>query len=130
MKLFTYILVMAYLFALLDWKVIQATRFTHPELKDWMHAHERTYANILRPLQWVLCTPAVALQPIFHDAFIRVEATGEQQQAISHAPRMGWNGFYKPVLRGQSYVFVSWFSWFVYYLVPSVVWWLLVRRFF
>ena len=130
MKLFAYILICSWLFALLDWKVLHVTRWTHPEYKDWMHAHERTYANITRPMELILCTPCMALKPLFHMALMGVEASKEEQENITHAPLPTWSGFYHIVDRKTSYTFVSWAAWFGYWLAPSVIWWLLVRRLF
>ena len=127
-KLVLYLLVMTWLFSLLDWKVIQTTRLNRPEWTDWMHAHERQYAFVTRGLELALCAPCLAFKPILSDALMRVEASREQQAAITHAPRPDWLGFYHLVKRGDSWTFVSWLSWFLYWLPVSVVWWLLWRR--
>ena len=129
-NLLVYILLCSWAFAFLDWKVIQLTRFTRPEWKEWMHAHERAYAGVLYPLEWVLCAPALAFKPLFLDALIHVEATDSQQAAITHAPPLDWRGLYRPIVRGEPYVFISWDSWFLYHLGPSLIWWWIMKRFF
>lgn len=127
-KLATYIIVCGWLFALLDWKVIELTRLHLPELTEWMHAHEKTYALVTRILETILCTPAMALKPIFHYALMSVEAAKEQQEAITHAPRMNWQGFYLLMDRRYSWTFVSWIAWILYWTPPSILWWALVKK--
>lgn len=128
MKLGIYILVCAYLFALLDWKVIHYTRVADREWLDWMHAHETTYAAVTRTAEVLLCTPGYALKPLFAHAMMRVEASKEEQEAVTHAPYPTWAGFHHLPVRGESWTFVPWLYWFLYWLAPSVVWLLIVRR--
>jgi hypothetical protein len=130
MKLFRYILVCAFLFSFLDWKVIQFTRLQNRDWLDWMHAHEQEYGAITRAAELVLCTPALALKPIFLESMKRVEASQEEQDAITHAPLPDSQGFYHLPRRGESWTFVPWLAWFLYWLVPSVIWWMGARRFF
>lgn|SRR5574341_110285 len=125
-QLLVYVLICAYLFALLDWKVVQFTRFTRPDLMERMHAYERSYAILTRTVELVLCAPAVALKPIFYEAFLDVEASGNEQEVIVHAPKPDWRGFYVLPKRGEGYVFVSWFAWAIYWIVPSLVWLIVV----
>lgn len=120
--LLPYILLMSFLFALLDWKVIEVTRFQHPEWKEWMHSHETVYSNVIYSLEYVLCAPAMALKPIFYYAAVSTQASQEQQEAILHAPKPDWTGFYHLPVRGQSWTFVSWLDWFVYWLPQSIIW--------
>jgi len=130
MKLLSYVLLLSWLFALLDWKTVHVTRWTHPEWKDWMHANERRYANVTSIIEPVLCMPCMALKPIFYAALMGVEASQEEQDAITHAPEPTRFGFYHLVDRQTSHTFVSWLAWFGYWLVPSLIWWRFSKRFF
>lgn len=121
-KLIAYILISAFLFALLDWKTVQYTRLKNREWLDWMHAHERQYATVVRAVEAILCAPAIALKPIFYYALMSVEAAQEEQDAINHAPKPTWQGFYHLTDRRYSWTFVSWFSWFTYWLGWSAIW--------
>lgn len=129
MKMLKYIVICAWLFALLDWKVIELTRFQNREWLDWMHAHEREYAAITRTAELILCTPAMALKPLFSEAMLNVEASKEAQDAVVHAPKMSLQGFYHLPVRGQSWTFVSWTSWFSYWAAPSLIWWMMARKY-
>lgn len=128
MKMALYILVCAWLFALLDWKVVQYTRLQHPEWTDWMHGREKVYALVTRTIEHAICTPAMALKPIFYDALMAVEAAREQQEWITHAPRPSWRGFYQLTDRRYSWTYVSWWHWFLYWLPRSVIWFWAIRR--
>ena len=121
---------MAWLFALLNWKVVHLTRWIYPEWKEWMHAHERDYAAIMRTAQVVLCLPCIALEPIFFNALMRVEASAEESAALTHAPEMNMRGFYRLMRRGEAWTFISWWDWFVYWIPPSLLWWQFAKRFF
>jgi hypothetical protein len=121
-KLAVYILLCGWLFALLDWKVIQYTRLKNREWLDWIHAHEKTYALVTRTVEHVICTPAMALKPIFHDVLMSVEAAKEEQESITHATRPSWKGFYHLTDRRYSWTFVSWLHWLLYWLPLSILW--------
>jgi len=123
-----YIVFMAWLFAMLDWQVIYITRFQHPEWKEWMHAHEKQYALVTGPLEYLISMPSVPLKPIFAHAIKIASTSDEQRKAITHSPDPTWKGFYRPVIRGQPYVFVPWFAWFLKWLGPSLMWLMVVRR--
>ena len=129
MKLLLYILTCTYLFARLDWFVVHYTRTMNRAWLERTHAHERQYAALTRSVELVLCAPAMALKPIFYHSFMDVEASAEEQEAILHGPKPDWRGFYTLPVRGQSWTFVSWSAWAVYWLVPSLVWVLVARRF-
>ncbi len=129
-KLPAYIILCAYLFALLDWQVIHYTRIANRDWLDWMHAHEKQYALVTRSVEFVLCAPALALKPIFYNAILSTQASQEEQDAIQHAPRPTLVGFYHLPVRGQSWTFVLWVWWFAYWLPLSLVWWLFARRYF
>jgi hypothetical protein len=124
MKLFVYIIVCAFLFALLDWKVIQFTRLANREWLDWMHTHERQYAAITRTTEYILCAPALALKPLFYIAAVSSEASQENQDSILHAPKPNLSGFYHLPRRGESWTFVNWIWWFLYWIPISVLWWM------
>ena len=128
MKLFLYVLILSFLFGVLDWQSVHLTRWAYPDWLEWMHGHEKQYALITRPIEFVLCTPCMALKPIFYDAAMNVGASQEEQDAVTHAPRLDWNGFYHLVDRRTSWTFVPWFWWFVYWLPPSLLWWRVARR--
>lgn len=130
MKLVYYVLICAFLFALLDWKVVQYTRIANRDWLDWMHRQERAYALVTRSVEVLLCPPAVALKPLFYAAALSVEASQEQQESILHAPKPDWKGFYHLPVRGQAWTFVSWFWWFLYWLPVSLIWWFFAQRFF
>jgi hypothetical protein len=124
----TFILVCSFAFAWLDWQTVHQTRWVHPEWKDWMHGHERLYANVTRPVEFVLCTPCLALKPLFYNAAMSVSASQEEQDAITHAPKMNERGFYHLVDRRYSWTFVGWFWWFLFWLPLSVLWWSILRH--
>lgn len=84
MKLASYILVCAFVFAWIDWRVIYLTRFTHPEWKEWMHSKEWLYSLVVRPVEYILCTPALAIKEHFYLALISLEATTDEEKAITH----------------------------------------------
>jgi hypothetical protein len=128
MKLLLYILFMAWLFAMIDWQVIYLTRFKHPEWKDWMHAHEKQYALVKGTLEYIMSAPSVPLKPIFAHAIMEASTSQSQRDAIKHAPYPSWSGFYRPVVRGEPYVFVHWWAWFLKWFGWGVVWlWGVVR---
>lgn len=127
-RLAVYILLCAWLLSLLDWKVVQFTRLKNREWLDWMHEHERTYALVTRSIGYVICTPAMALKPIFYDVLMSVEAAEEEQRWITHAPRPSWRGFYHLTDRRYSWTFVSWLHWFAYWLPLSLLWWLTIGK--
>lgn len=126
--IFLWVLLCSVLFAGLDWKIIQATRFTHPEWKEWMHTHERAYSNVVVPMEYWLCTPALALKPIFTQVWISVQASEAQQKAIGHAPPPNVYGFWHPVVRGEPYVFVPWSAWLLWWLAPCAVWFYMAKK--
>jgi hypothetical protein len=136
MKLVIYITLCAFLFALLDWKVIHLTRFSHPEYKEWMHAHERTYSNIIRPLEYILCTPALAIKEHFYLALVSTEATQEEQDAILHFPYSGnpllpdGANFWVLVNREAGWKRVSFAAWYLSWLPYILIWWMFVRKHF
>jgi hypothetical protein len=130
MKLIRYILVCGFLFALLDWKVVHYTRIANRDWLDWMHAHEREYATITRTAEYILCAPALALKPIFYTSALAVEASQEEQEAVTHAPKPTWTGFYQLPVRGESWTYVSWFWWFMYWAPISLIWLAIRRRIF
>lgn len=126
-RLFVYIVLCAWLFSFLDWKVVQYTRLQNRDWLDWMHAHEKTYATVTHWTEIALCAPAIALKPIFYDVLMSVEAAKEEQDSVTHAPRPDWHGFYQLVDRRYSWTFVSWFAWFAYWLPLSLIWLIFVR---
>lgn len=128
MKLLLYVVVCAWLFALLDWKVIELTRLEDRDLLDWMHNHEREYALVTGTAEIILCTPALPLKPLFSEALMSVEASTEGQRAVTHAPRLNTSGFYHLPVRGQSWTFVSWMAWITYWTPPSLLWWMILKR--
>lgn len=130
MKLLLWIFLVAYLLARLDWAVVHYTRTVNPALLAWMHAHERQYALMTGWGGYFLGGPAMALKPVFYDALISVEASQREKDAIIHAPRLNGRGFYHLPVRGEGWTFTSWREWVVYWLVPSLAWWLGARRFF
>lgn len=128
MKLVLYIVICAWLFAFLDWQSIHLTRWQSRELLDWAHAHEQQYATVTRAAELIICTPAMSLKPIFQDIMMQVEASREEQEAITHAPTANTQGFYHLPKRGESWTFVSWASWFTYWIPPSILWWMITKR--
>lgn len=128
MKLPVYIIVCAFLFALLDWKVVHYTRIANRDWLEWMHRHEKQYAALTWTAEMVLCAPAVGLKPLFYAAALSSEASQEEQNAVLHAPKPDWRGFYRLPVRGQSWTFVSWAWWFLYWLPISLIWYLCMRR--
>lgn len=128
MKLFVYILVCAFLFSLLDWKVVHYTRIANRERLEWMHTHERAYGFVTKTVELVLCAPAFALKPLFYMAILSSEASQEEQDAVLHAPKPTLIGFHHLPVRGESWTFVPWVYWFLYWLAPSVVWFVIARR--
>ncbi len=129
-KMAGYILICAFLFSYLDWRVIHYTRTVNRDWLEWMHAHEKQYALVTRPVELLLCAPAMALKPLFYYAEVSVEASQEEQDSILHAPKPTWMGFYYLPVRGESWTFVSWIWWFLYWLPINLVWWFYARRFF
>lgn len=129
-KVLRYVVICAFLFAMLDWQLVKLTRLTHPEWKDWMHGHEKQYAAIVHTAEWLICAPAMALKPVFYYAALSVEASQEQQDAITHAPKPDLRGFYHLVRRGDSWTYVSWIWWLAYWLPISWLWWLVAKRYF
>lgn len=127
-NLLLYILIMSWVFSMIDWQVIYLTRFSHPEWKDWMHTHEKQYAAIKGTAELILSTPSIPLKPIFAHAIKMSSTSYEQRKAITHAPDPTWKGFYRPVVRGEPYVYISWLSWFLYWLGPVFFWFWLVQR--
>ena len=61
-QLAVYVVIMAYLFARLDWAVVHYTRTVNRGWLDRMHAHEKAYALVTRTAGLILCTPAMALK--------------------------------------------------------------------
>ena len=129
MKLLRYILVCGFLFALLDWKVVQYTRIANRDWLEWMHAHEVEYANVTRSVEFAFCAPALALKPIFYNAAMSSEASQQEQDAVTHAPKPTLSGFYHLPVRGQDWTFVSWFWWFSYWIPISLIWLWIVNKF-
>lgn len=133
-QLIAYVIIMGYLFALLDWKIIAFTRLENRDWLEWMHAHEREYATITGVTELIVCAPALALKPIFTESMKRVEVSQEEQSAISHQPSgepsISLSGFYHLPKRGESWTFVPWLAWLAYWLPPSLIWLGLARRFF
>ena len=72
--------------------------------------------------------PCMAVRPLFLEAFKRVGASQEEQDAITHAPNIDATGFYKLMRRGESWTFVPWLAWFLYWLPPSLVWFWFAKR--
>jgi hypothetical protein len=128
MRLIRYILVCGFLFALLDWKVVHYTRLANREWLEWMHAHEKQYAALTWTAEMILCAPAVALKPLFYTAALSSEASQEEQDAVLHAPKPTPAGFHHLPVRGQSWTFVSWIWWLLYWLPISLLWWLIARK--
>jgi hypothetical protein len=128
MKISAYVIICSFLFALLDWKVVQYTRVANRDWLDWMHDHERQYAAVTRTAEFVLCAPALALKPIFYYAAMSSEASQEEQDAVLHSPKPTAAGFYHLPVRGQAWTFVSWFWWFAYWTPISLLWWIGARR--
>jgi hypothetical protein len=128
MKLLRYILICSFLFALLDWKVIHYTRWSDRSWLEWMHAHEGAYAAMTNSLELALCAPAMALKPVFAEALKRVEASQEEQDAVTHAPGVSLAGFYHLPVRGESWTFVPWSAWLLYWTPIGVIWYLVVKR--
>jgi len=93
-----------------------------------MHENEKFYAFITRSIELVLCAPALALKPIFYTAALSVEASKEEQESVTHAPRPDWSGLYQLPIRGESWTFVSWFWWFAYWVPISLMWFWAGRR--
>lgn len=120
-RLLFYVFVFSWLFGYLDWMSIKLTRLVHPEWVGWMHAHESTYTMIRIP-ELVVCAPCLAALPLWQTVFKHTEASDEQQSWITHAPEPDSHGFYHLVKRGESWTFVSWATWFLYWLPPSLVW--------
>lgn len=118
-----YILFMAWLFAMIDWQVIYLTRFKHPEWKDWMHTHEKQYALVKGTIELILSAPSVPLKPIFSHAIMEASTSQSQRVAITHSPPPNLSGFYRPAVRGEPYVFVHWWAWFLRWTGPSLFWW-------
>lgn len=121
-KVVAYVLVMAWLFAGLDFGIVYLTRINFPFLTEWMHNHEVLYRNITVPLELFLSAPSVALKPIFYEAFKRTLMSQETQDWITHAPNISIYGFYHLVERGKSWTFVPWFDWFSYWTPISIAW--------
>ena len=128
MKLLIYILICSFLFAMLDWQSIHLTRWANRDWLEWMHDHERAYAALTTYPELVVCAPCVALKPIFLEAIKKSRASQEEQDATTHAPALDHKGFYHLVRRGESWTFVPWWSWFLYWLAPSAIWLLLIHK--
>lgn len=123
MKLLPYILIFSWLFGMLDWKVVHLTRWQNRAYLDWMHAHEQLYALVTEAVELVVCTPCFALKQISYEIAKQVEASPEEQAAITHAPGMSWQGFYRLAERGKSWTFIPWTSWLTYWFAPTLIWW-------
>jgi hypothetical protein len=128
-KLLLFVLVGSYALAYMNWKSVQYTRLTHPELKEWAHAHETTYAAAINVFRYAVCPPCSILEPVLFATFKRVEASKEQQESITHAPDPDWKGFYHLTRRGDSWTFVPWSAWVLYWVPLSAVWLRMIRRF-
>ena len=122
MKILRYILLITYLLAGLDWQVVHLTRWTHPEYKDWMHAHEIQYAFITRTIGAIACTPCMALKPIAYQMFMDVQASQAEQDNILHAPKPTVYGFYQLIKRGEPWTFTPWVAWFLYWIPFTLLW--------
>ncbi len=128
MRLLRYVLVCAFLFSFLDWKVIAFTRLANRDWLEWMHAHEQEYATVTNIIEFIVCAPALALKPIFTESMKRVEASQEEQDAITHAPGPDALGFYHLPKRGESWTFVPWLAWVLYWLPISLIWFRFARQ--
>jgi hypothetical protein len=128
MRMSVYIVVMSFIFALLDWSVISTTRLQNREWLDWMHSHEKQYQVVTQVIEYTLCTPALALKPIFYHSIVSSVASQEQQASILHVPKPDLKGFYHLLVRGESWTFVSWTAWFIYWLPQAILWLLAVEK--
>lgn len=126
-RLSAYIIICSFLFSYLDWRVVHFTRLADRRWLEWMHAHERQYALATRTVEMILCAPAVGLKPLFYIASVSSEASQEEQNSILHAPKPDWKGFYHLPKRGESWTFVGWIWWFLYWLPISLVWYVAAR---
>jgi hypothetical protein len=128
MRILIYIIVMSFIFALLDWKVISITRLQSREWLDWMHSHEKQYQVLTQAVEYGLCTPALALKPIFYYSIVSSVASQEQQDSILHAPKPTLQGFYLLPVRGDAWTFVPWTAWFIYWIPQAILWILAVEK--
>lgn len=128
MKILFYILLAGFLFALLDWKIIELTRIAHPEWTAWMHSHERLYADTVFTAEYLLCAPAMAIKPVFYYAIVASQASNQQQEWVIHAPFPTLQGFYHLPVRGQDWTFVPWFWWITYWIPQIAIWIYFARR--
>lgn len=133
-KYIVYILTMSYLFALLDWKVIYLTRFTHREWMDWMHTHEVQYSMLVRPIEYVLCTPALAIKEHFYLAIVGTQATKEEQDSIIHFDYSGnpllpdGPYFWLLINRQSGWKKVSMVSWYLSWLPKILLWFVFIHK--
>jgi hypothetical protein len=125
-KTIAYILLAALVFSLIDWETVHLTRWVFPSTTTWIHAHERQYALVQEVSEAVLCLPAIPLKPVFYALWMRT-ASQPEQQAITHAPSMNWGGFYRLQVRGQPWQFISWPAWFLPWVLPSLLWVLVIH---
>jgi hypothetical protein len=126
MRTLLYILLASIVFSLIDWETVHLTRWVFPSTTAWMHAHEGQYALIQEVSEFLLCAPAIPLKPLFYALWMRT-ASQPEQQAITHAPAMNWRGFYRLTVRGGPWQFVSWGAWFLPWIVPSLLWMLVIN---
>ena len=130
----SFILICGFLFAYLDYSIIYLTRFAKPEWKDWMHAHEKQYSLIVRPLEYIICTPALAIKEHFYLGLVSTQMTVEEQNSIIHFPYSGnpllpdGANFWQIHNRESGWQKVSFAAWYLIWLPKCIVWFLVARK--
>ena len=122
MKLLRFIFISGFLFSLLDVLVIKATRFDFPTLMPYMHQAEPYYQAIILPIELFYCAPAVMIKPVMTSVLYDVLLSKEQQQTVRHGHSISAGGFYHLPVRSDSWTFVGWPSWLLYFTPINLIW--------
>jgi hypothetical protein len=127
-RLVAYIVIVTWLFSLLDWRLVD-WKYNNRDHRSWLDRHEQLYSDVVVGFNILVCTPCVALKPFFYRSLVIVDAPFQEQMDLWHGPLTYMSDPVPASLwisqgrySGLPYRSISIWAWLIYWLAPSIVW--------
>lgn len=127
-----YVILVTWLLAMMDWAPIHASWWNYGQWPAWAGSSFSQWTAVRHWAGLILCPPCAALAENYYFALFEVEAGQDEQHDLLQAPYSGnlilpdGPRFWWGQGPGRPWRPVSMLSWYLYWLPPSVLWWLVV----
>jgi hypothetical protein len=130
-RVLVYVILGTWLLAMMDWLPIHQSWWNNGHWPEWAGQNFREWSEVRRWTALYFCPPCAAFSENFYFALMIVEAGEDEQNAVHPMPYSG-----NPLLpdgpkfwwsqgQGREWREVSMIGWYLYWLPPSVLWWVL-----